>query len=123
MSTYAIIDSSSTIIAQADRETDEQAQSWFAAFAGRGNSLVVLDLADGEVAETGDVVSVDDDGVATVCRLTVHDYQTGEELGELSAEQAAAYAAELASMTESERAVGAVDGERYGHPGRTIYAC
>lgn len=54
--------------------------------------------------------------------LTVHDYRTGEELGELSAELTSTYAEELAAMSESERAVGAVDGERYGYPDRTIYA-
>lgn len=55
------------LLAVREFECDELAQAWFrSAGWGYRAKLVVLDLAEGEVAEVGHFVSVSEDGVATL---------------------------------------------------------
>lgn len=63
--TFATIDSKDDIITKLTTcETDEQAQEWFR--SGQSGRLVVLDLGAGEDPRVGDVVTVDEDGVAQI---------------------------------------------------------
>jgi len=66
MSIFAI-EHQGIIVHLAEHATDEKAQAWYRATAGELTgraTLVVLDLAAGEVARVGDTVTIDDDGVA-----------------------------------------------------------
>ena len=51
--------------------------------------------------------------------MTAYNYQTGEELDELTARQSADY---LEEIEDDHTGTGAVDGAKYGYPGLTIYA-
>jgi hypothetical protein len=68
MATYAIIDPVlNKIVAVADLDTDAEARAWHETeAAGTGLYLAIMDLAAGEVAESGDPIVVDEEGVATL---------------------------------------------------------
>ncbi len=51
--------------------------------------------------------------------MTLHDYQTGRMLREMTTEESQQYMAEIADDTTG---TGAVDGGDYGYPGRSVYA-
>ena len=65
--TYATIDADDTILALTSCATDEQAQEWYRTRGHSTGRLVVLALAVYEIPRVGDSVTVDDDGVATLC--------------------------------------------------------
>lgn len=54
--------------------------------------------------------------------LTLIDYNTGDDIRELTAAESATYMEMLEAMMPAERHVGAMDGEVFGQPGCTIYA-
>lgn len=73
--TYAIVEhhdhlphSQAEIIHLREVTSDEEGVEWHRTEAPRGAVLVRLDLARGEEAEEGDIVAVDEDGVAELIR-------------------------------------------------------
>ena len=50
-------------------------------------------------------------------RAKIYDYQTSEEIRQATAKEEWRYIAQLLSMTGSQRTIGAVDGDEYGHDG------
>jgi hypothetical protein len=65
VNTYAIIDDG-IIVATNRFHFEESAMGWHKGLATLGQTLVCMDLGDGEVADIGDRVSVDDDGWACI---------------------------------------------------------
>lgn len=66
--TYAAVSDDTITHLSGELGTDSDAQRWHASLGNPG-VLVVLDIADDEAPSVGDLVDVDEDGVATLAGI------------------------------------------------------